>query len=191
MSHQVERHYTVEDYFAVEESSTTKHEYFGGEIFAMAGASVRHNRIAGNVYAALRAGLRGSSCEAFGSDLRVRTPGGLYTYPDVLVVCGGIQLSGERLETVTNPTLIVEVLSASTKDYDRGQKFELYKTIESLREYLLIEQDVLLVERHFRVNAAAPDAWQRRHYDAPAAQIELDALGVTLSPAEIYGRVDL
>lgn len=191
MSRQIERHYTIEDYFAIEESSTTKHEYFGGEIFAMAGASVRHNRIAGNVYAALRAGLRGSDCEAFGSDLRVRTPGGLYTYPDVLVVCGGIQLSGERLETVTNPALIVEVLSASTKDYDRGQKFELYKTIASLREYLLIEQDVPLVERHFRANDAAPDIWQRRHYDAPAARIELDALGVTLSLAEIYERVGL
>jgi Uma2 family endonuclease len=191
MSRQVERHYTVEDYFAIEESSTTKHEYFGGEIFAMAGASVRHNRITGNVYSALRAKLQGSSCEAFGSDLRVRTPGGLYTYPDVLVVCGEVQLSGDRLETVTNPVLIVEVLSASTKDYDRGQKFELYKTIESLREYLLIEQDVLLAERHFRVIDAAPDEWQRRNYDAPDAQIELDALGLTLSLAEIYERVRL
>lgn len=191
MSRQVERHYTIEDYFTIEESSTTKHEYFGGEIFAMAGASVRHNRITGNVYSALRAHLQGSSCEAFGSDLRVRTPGGLYTYPDVQVVCGEVQLSGERLETVTNPALIVEVLSASTKDYDRGQKFELYKTIESLHEYLLIEQDVLLVERHFRTSDAAPDAWQRRNYDTPAAQIELDALGVTLSLAEIYERVGL
>jgi Uma2 family endonuclease len=191
MSHQVERHYTIEDYFAIEESSTTKHEYFGGEIFPMAGASVRHNRIAGNVYAALRSSLRSSDCEAFGSDLRVRTPGGLYTYPDVLVVCGEIQLSGERLATVTNPTLIVEVLSASTKDYDRGQKFEIYKTIASLREYLLIEQDVSLVERHFRANNAATDAWQRRHYDTPAAQIELDAFGITLLLAEIYERVGL
>jgi Uma2 family endonuclease len=191
MSRQVERHYTVEDYFAVEESSTTKHEYFGGEIFATAGASLRHNRIAGNVYAALRVSLRGSACEAFGGDLRVRTPGGLYTYPDVLLVRGEVQLSEERLETVTNPALIIEVLSASTKDYDRGQKFELYKTIASLREYLLIEQDVLLVERHFRANDAAPDAWQRRDYDTPAAQIELDALGVTLSLAEVYERVGL
>jgi Uma2 family endonuclease len=191
MSRQAERHYTIEDYFAVEESSTTKHEYFGGEIFAMAGASVRHNRIAGNVYAALRSSLRGSNCEAFGSDLRVRTPGGLYTYPDVLVVCGGIHLSGERLETVTNPVMIVEVLSASTKDYDRGQKFEMYKTIASLREYLLVEQDVLLVERHFRANDAAPDTWQRQNYDAPVAQIELDTLGITLALAEIYERVGL
>jgi Uma2 family endonuclease len=95
------------------------------------------------------------------------------------------------LETVTNPALIVEVLSASTKDYDRGQKFELYKTIGSLREYLLIEQDVMLVERHFGAKDATPDAWQRRHYDAPAAKIELDALGITLSLAEIYERVGL
>jgi Uma2 family endonuclease len=191
MSRQVERHYTIEDYFTIEESSAIKHEYFGGEIFAMAGASLRHNRITGNVYAALRARLQGSNCEAFGGDLRVRTPGGLYTYPDMLVVCGEVQLSGERLETVMNPALIVEVLSDSTKDYDRGQKFEMYKNIASLREYLLIEQNVILVERHFRANDAAPEKWQRQLYDPLVAQITLDALGVTLSLAEIYERVGL
>ncbi len=189
MSRLVERHYTIEDYFAIEESSTTKHEYFGGEICAMAGASLNHNRITRNVLLGLQARLSGSGCEAFGNDLRVHTPGGLYTYPDVLVVCGEIQLTGDRLETVTNPALIVEVLSASTKDYDRGQKFELYKTIASLREYLLIEQDVLLVERHSKVSDAAPDGWQKQQYDDADAQIALAALGVTLTLAEIYERV--
>src|SRR5205085_5629094 len=144
-----ERHYNVEEYFAIEESSAIRHEFYGGEIFAMAGASLRHNRLVGNVYATLRTRLEGSPCEAFSHDLRVRTPGGLYTYPDVLVICGGIELStDDRLDTVLNPTMLVEVLSDSTRDYDRGGKFALYRELPSLREYLLIEQTTVLVEHY-------------------------------------------
>jgi Uma2 family endonuclease len=193
MSRQAARHYTVEDYFAVEESSNTKHEYYGGEIFAMAGASLSHNRITRNVLLGLQARLAGSGCEAFGSDLRVRTRSGLYTYPDVLVVCGEIQLTGDPLETVANPTLVVEVLSDSTRDYDRGEKFALYRSITTLREYVLIEQSPALVQCYAGPGAAggeATDAWQRRRYDSPGAQVEFTSIGVTLSLAEIYERVD-
>ncbi len=193
MHHQAERHYTIEDYFAIEESSPVRHEFHGGEIFAMAGASLRHNRIVGNVFAALRAQLEGSDCEIFSSDLRVRTPGGLYTYPDLLVVCGGVELSAtDRLDTVLNPTVIVEVLSESTKDYDRGGKFTLYRELPSMREYVLIEQTSIRVE-HFNNPATVRDAraeWPCQQYADAQARIVINALGVELSLAEIYARVE-
>ena len=193
MTRRAERHYTVEDYFSVEESSSVRHEFYAGEIFAMAGASLNHNRISRNLLAALQSRLAGSDCEPFGTDLRVRTPGGLYTYPDVLVVCGQVQLSGERLETVTNPALICEVLSDSTRDYDRGEKFTLYRAIPSLREYVLVEQARPLVECYRRSPGGAgitADAWQCRRYDAPDAAVELASVGVSLPLAEVYGRVE-
>ena len=193
MSHRPERHYNVEDYFAIEESSAIKHEFFGGEIFAMAGASLRHNRINGNVYAALRARLQGTPCEAFSNDLRVRTPGGLYTYPDVLVVCGSVELSKtDRLDTVLNPTVLVEVLSESTKDYDRGGKFALYRELPSLREYVLIEQELIHVAHYVSplLASAAHADWTQRQYTRTHESITLPSLGVDLPLAEIYARVD-
>ena len=192
MRPRAERHYTVEDYFAIEESSPIKHEFYGGEIFAMAGASLRHNRLVGNIYAALRARLHDDgACEVFGGDLRVRTPGGLYTYPDVLVVCGGVELSAtDRLDTVLNPTALVEVLSDSTKDYDRGGKFALYRELPSLREYVLVEQAQMLVEHFTNPAGGGHAAWPRRQYTDAQARIMLSALGVELSLAEIYARLD-
>ena len=190
-----ERHYTVEEYFAIEESSAVRHEFYGGEIFAMAGASLAHNRIVGNVYAALRARLAASPCETFSSDLRVRTPGGLYTYPDLLVVCGGVELStDDRLDTVLNPTLIVEVLSDSTSDYDRGGKFALYRELPSLREYLLVEQTTLLVEHYTNpalTGGGARAEWPRRQYADAQTHITLASLGIDLPLAEIYARVEV
>ena len=195
MRHQAERHYTVEDYFAIEESSSVKHEFYDGEIFAMAGASLRHNRLVGNIYAALRARLAGAPCEAFSNDLRVRTPGGLYTYPDVLVVCGGVELSADdRLDTVLNPTVLVEVLSDSTRDYDRGGKFARYRELPSLREYLLVEQTATLVEHYTSPTLPGDrgrDEWLRGQYTDAAARFTLASLGVDLSLAEIYARVDV
>jgi Uma2 family endonuclease len=134
------RHYALDDYFMVEQESVTKHEFLGGEITAMAGASLAHNHITSNIHARLRTALRGSGCSAFTSDLRVATPGGLYTYPDVSVICGPVALVAGRPDTATNPTLLVEVLSEATRDYDRGEKFALYKAIPSLTEYVLVEQ---------------------------------------------------
>ena len=188
-----ERHYTVEEYFAIEESSAVRHELYGGEIFAMAGASLAHNRIVGNIYAALRTRLAGSPCEAFSNDLRLRTPGGLYTYPDVLVVCGGVELStDDRLDTVLNPTLLVEVLSDSTRDYDRGGKFALYRELPCLREYLLVEQTALLVEHYISpalTGGSVRDEWSRQQYTGTQARITLASLGIDLSLTEIYARV--
>lgn len=133
-----QRRYTLDDYFLIELSSPLKHEYLRGEVFAMSGASIAHNEITANGLTLLRTALRAKSCRAYASDLRVATPAGLLTYPDVAVICGATELLPERPDTATNPTVLIEVLSEATRTYDRGQKFTLYKSIRSLREYVLI-----------------------------------------------------
>ena len=135
-----QRHYSLDDYFSIEEMSDVRHEYFDGDIFAMAGGSLNHNRIVLNVAEAFRSALRGGDCEAFATDMRLKTASGLYTYPDVMVICGRIQLTDDAPETVTNPVVIVEVLSPSTRDYDSGAKLDHYRSIPTLRDYLLVEQ---------------------------------------------------
>ncbi len=152
MAGRPQRHYSVDDYFVVEESSSTKHEYCRGEIFAMAGASLAHNQITANVLAALHGSVIAKGCRVFASDLRIATPGGLYTYPDVAVVRERVALVPDRPDTVTNPIVLVEVLSDATRDYDRGEKFTFYKSIDTLREYLLIEPNRVLVE-HWQLRA--------------------------------------
>jgi Uma2 family endonuclease len=196
MQRHAERHYTIEDYFAIEEGSEIKHEYFDGEVFAMAGASLRHNLITGNVFASLRTRIAGSSCRAFGSDLRLRTPGGLLTYPGVSVICGRVELSRvDRLDTVLNPIVIVEVLSESTRDYDRGQKSRLYREIPTLLDYVLVEQSRVYVE-HLSLKSAAADratddSWTRRIYEDMGQVASIASLSVDLPLGEIYEWVDL
>jgi Uma2 family endonuclease len=189
----LDRQYSVEDYFSVEESSTVKHEYYQGQILAMAGASLRHNRLVGNMFSALRTALAGSSCEAFASDLRVRTPGGLYTYPDVMVVCNGVELSrDDRLDTVVNPSIIVEVLSSSTAAYDRGEKFRLYQAFPMLRAYVVVDQAVRAVTRHTRPFAGASESnWEREDLTAAESRVQFASVGVSLALADIYAGVDV
>lgn len=179
-----QRHYTIGEYFAIEQSSRIKHEFYEGEIFAMPAASVSHNRIVGNVLAALNRELRGSGCEALGSDLRVQTPSGLYTYPDVMVICGEPALIEAPLDTVTNPVLIVEVLSDSTAEYDRGEKFELYQAIPTLKEYLLIEQTKISLELFSREADWASTSWSKLEDG-----VSLGTTGTSLSLGEVYDRV--
>ncbi len=134
--------YTPEEYLALERSSETKHEYFKGEIFAMGGASSRHVLIVTNLVIELGSQLKKGPCRVFSTDLRVRVDtSGLYTYPDVVVICDAPEFSDDQRDTLLNPVLIIEVLSDSTKDYDRGGKFEQYRTIKSFKEYLLVAQD--------------------------------------------------
>ena len=183
---QPQRHYTLDDYFAVEETSLVKHEFRDGEIFAMAGASLAHNDIAANVLALLRSALRDTGCRAFGSDLRVATYGGLYTYPDVSVICGTPTLVTGRPDTATNPVLLVEVLSDATRDYDRGDKLAAYRTIAALREVLLIDQAAVLVERWRRRDDAS---WSHDSYPSLADVIALAAVPVALPLREAYREV--
>lgn len=185
---QPSRAYSVEDYLCLEEASETKHEFYQGEIFAMVGSSRNHNRIAGNVYAALRAALKGTNCEAFTSDMRLRTPNGLYTYPDAMVICGPMALSDDRLETATNPCVLVEVLSDSTRGYDQNEKMNLYRLIPTLRDYVLIEQALVKVG-HWRLEHAG--GWILTEHESKNEVLQLSAISFQLAVSEIYERVEL
>ena len=143
--------YTSEEYLALERSCETKHEYYDGEIFAMGGASRYHVMVVTNLVGELHTQLKEGPCQVYSADLRVKvSPTGLYTYPDVIVLCEEPQFSDEQKDTLVNPALIIEVLSESTENYDRGRKFEQYRTIDSFVEYLLIAQDRPHVEHHTR-----------------------------------------
>ena len=186
MSRDSQRHYSVDDYFTVEEMSEVKHEYFNGEIFAMAGASLEHNEIAANVLSEVRAALRETDCGAYGSDLRMQTPSGLYTYPDVSVVCGPVQLVAERSDTATNPVILIEVLSEATEDYDRGDKFALYKSIPTLRHYSVIAQTEILVDHFERIGA---DEWQCHSLRDRNSIVAISEPPISLVLGDIYRRV--
>jgi Uma2 family endonuclease len=181
------RHYTVDDYFGVEIGSPIRHEYFDGEIYAMAGGTREHDTIAGNVFAAFHQALRGSACQAFTSNMRVLTPSGLYTYPDASVVCGPADLSGvEGRTTLRNPVVLVEVLSDSTRDYDRGDKFHLYRSIASLRHYLLIEQSSIEVEiRSLDSNGEWTSEVKRSLDDT----LRVEGAAIELPLSRVYDRI--
>ncbi len=182
-----ERRYTLDDYFLIELSSPLKHEYLRGEIFAMSGASIAHNEITANLLTLLRTALRAGPCRAYASDLRVATPSGLLTYPDLAVICGAIELLPERADTATNPAVLIEVLSEATRAYDRGQKFAAYKTLPSLKEYVLIEPHRIGIE-HWRRRGGA---WTSRTITRSTATLPLAALRLRLPIREIYRDVDL
>jgi Uma2 family endonuclease len=182
---QAQRHYTVDEYFVVEAMSPVRNEYFDGEILAMAGGSANHNRISRNILLALEPKLRGGSCESLGSDTRILTASGLYTYPDAVVICGPIILSGEHLETITNPVVLIEVLSPSTRAYDCGEKFELYRSIPTFRDYLLIEQRTVEVEHRWR----AGDEWLSERKTSQEDIIRLKSIEVDVKIGDLYARV--
>ena len=142
--------YSAAEYLRLERAATYRSEFYRGEIFAMAGGSPKHSRLKTNVLTELNNQLKGKPCVPFDSDLRIKCPTGLYTYPDASVICGELEVDDEHKDTVLNPTLIVEVLSKITEAYDRGKKFDHYRTIPSLREYLLVSQDEPMVQRFLR-----------------------------------------
>jgi Uma2 family endonuclease len=180
------RVWTPEEYLAWERAQPSRHAFYRGEVFAMAGASLQHNRIVGNLLRLLGNALLDRPCEPLPSDMRVKVPAtGLYTYPDVTVFCGRAELDDEDQETLLNPRMIVEVLSESTERYDRGEKFENYQSIPSFEEYLLVPQDKARID-HF---VKQPDgAWLMRVRRA-GETFELTSVGCALSVDEIYRRV--
>jgi len=188
MASQPKTGFTAEEYLELERQTERKSEFLNGEIFAMSGASPRHLLIVTNVVSELRSQLKSRACSVFSTDLRVSvSPEGLYTYPDVVVLCGAPQFSDSRRDTLTNPTLIIEVLSKSTKDYDRGEKFEQYRAIESFKEYLLIAQDRPHIEHFVR----QPDnTWVLSETGKPDAVLTLPSIGCTLQAREVYDKVD-
>jgi len=172
----------------MERSAETKSEYFAGEIYAMAGASERHNTIAMNVGFLLTDRFKGRPCKAYGSDLRVKIePTGLYTYPDLLVVCGKPRFEDSGLDTLLNPNVIFEILSPSTEAYDRGAKFGQYRQIESLSDYVLIDQDRPFVEYFQRQPAGS---WLLTDYAGLEAALPLPVIDCTLPLADIYDKVE-
>jgi Uma2 family endonuclease len=140
---------SIEEYLDTEDPSEVKREYYQGEVFAMAGGTIPHNRIVRNVLTAIDNFLKGKNCEVFPSDLKVHNEANtLFTYPDLSIVCGELEKWNNRNDVITNPIVIIEVLSKKTQGYDRGQKFKLYRDIPSLKEYILISSLDFLVERY-------------------------------------------
>ncbi len=157
------KYYTVEEYLEMEEVAEYKSEYFNGEIFAMAGGSVEHDIISGNIYAALNQEMAAKPCITFTSNMRVLVKeNGLYTYPDASVVCGDIEFQEGRRDVITNPILIIEVLSKSTRKYDRTAKFALYRDIKTFQEYVLIYQDKVGIECFWKLDDGS---WELQLYD--------------------------
>lgn len=182
------RRFTAEEYLTLERAAEYKSEFYRGEIFAMAGGTARHSLITNNVGGTLRALLKGRRCTAYSSDLRIAIPQEeLYTYPDVSVFCEPIQFLRGSDDTALNPTLIVEVLSPGTEAYVRGQKFQHYSTIASLREYLLVSQDEPSIERFAR---GEDGRWTIASARGLAAALRLESIDVELPVAEVFDKVD-
>ncbi len=175
---------THEEYLAFERSSRAKHELVDGEVFAMSGARRAHNRVAANVITELSNALRDRPCTVYTSDQRVRAGDGSAHYPDVSALCGDERFTDDEEDELTNPTLIVEVLSRTTEGYDRGDKFAHYRSIPSLREYVLASSDKTRVEVFVR----EADGWKLRTY-GPGETFELASLGCALSVDELYRKV--
>ena len=182
-----EQHYSRAEYLAMEETTNVRHEFFQGKIFAMSGGTFNHAVLSGNVYFALKTKLREKPCQPLNSDMRIHTPSGLDTYPDVSVYCGQPELTDNN-KTLLNPVVIIEVLSPTTRNYDQGEKFRLYRSIPSLQDYLLIDSERIAAS-HFRKLANAD--WLLHEHTVSSDIILLQAIEQPLSLAEIYENVFL
>ena len=180
--------YTAEQYLSIERAAQFRSEFFHGEMFAMVGASRKHNLIAGNVSRRLNEQFDGRKCEVYQSDMRVKVNAtGLYTYPDVVVTCDEPRFEDDQVDTFLNPKVIMEVLSPSTELWDRGKKFKHYRNIPSLREYALISQDHVMVEK-FAINAEGQ--WALSDCRTLEDILVLDSISCELRLSDVYARVD-
>jgi len=181
---------TPEQYLEIERKAEYKSEYYRGEMFAMAGAQEGHNVAAGNVHTTLNLQFRGRPCRVYTSDMRIHIPAtGLYTYPDIAAVCGERKFQdGRVLDTLLNPTLIVEVLSPSTEAYDRGRKFEHYQSIDSLRQYLLVSSDRIRADLFTR---QSDNLWTLVSASRLEDTLDLESIGCRLALTDVYENVDL
>ncbi len=180
---------TEAEYLKFERTSEVKHEFFAGEVLAMTGASEAHNLICANLITTLKNQLRSQPCKVYPSDMRVKIEAtGLYTYPDISVVCGDAQFADEEFDTLINPMVIIEVLSPSSERYDRGKKFQQYRDLPSLQEYVLVAQDDSHIER-FRLQKSG--IWEFTDVEGQEASLELTSIGCTLALVEVYEQVTL
>ncbi len=183
----VEKIYTPEEYLAFEREAEEKHEFVDGEIVVMAGASREHNLIGVNVSSELRFGLKGSKWEVYANDMRVWMRNRRYGYPDVVVVCGEPQFDDEEFDVLLNPTVVVEVLSKSTRFRDKTEKLIAYQKMESLRECLLIEQIESRVEHYIKQTSKQ---WLLKIYEDLSETVTLESINCRLPLAEIYAQIE-
>ena len=189
MQKPAKKYLTPDEYLELEQAAEFKSEYYQGEIFAFAGASINHNRIVGNLYSKLNHALTNKKCEAFMSDMRIWVKSkDLFTYPDVSVVCDKPQFYPDRDDTITNPLIIIEVLSESTKNYDRGEKFEFYRSITTFQEYVLIDQYKIHIE-HFYIGVEGK--WVLTEYNDIEDMLKLSKIDFQIPIIDVYHRVDL
>jgi Uma2 family endonuclease len=183
-----ERIYTPEEYLELEIASETRNEYRNGKIVPMTGGTPNHNDLASNLLVSVKTALKGKPYRVFITDQRLWIPDvNLHTYPDIMVVPKPLELQTGRKDTVTNPCFIAEVLSKSTQNYDRSEKFVAYRTIPSFGEYLLISQYSVRVEHHVKT---APDRWLLSEYTDPTTILTLSSFDLQLSIADLYENID-
>lgn len=180
--------YTPDEYLALEETAVEKHEYHHGELREMSGGTLSHTRISTNIVSQLGALLRGTKCEPLNSDIKLWIDAhDLFTYPDAMIVCGKVEFGKGRKDLIINPSVLFEVLSQSTADYDRGDKFKMYRTIETLQEYVLIDQRKVHIELYRRIE---DKKWLLTETADLGAAVRLESAGIELSVATLYERVD-
>jgi Uma2 family endonuclease len=188
--------YTVEEYLALERASEERHEYLDGDVYAMAGESPEHGAICVNLAISIGSQVRGTPCQAFVKDMKVcsgplalpgRSAKGLFSYPDLVVVCGAMQFHDQFRDVLLNPSLIIEVLSASTEAFDRGEKFRRYRTwLPTLQDYLLIAQDKPFIDHYHRVEE---NRWELVPREGLDASLHLESVHCTLRLADVYDRI--
>ena len=175
---------TEQEYLQFEKESQQKHEFFRGEIFAMAGAGNNHNEIFSNLFIELGIQLKGKPCKPYGSDLRIHIPQNtLYTYPDISIICKELSASNDETDSTIEPTVLIEILSPSTSNYDRGAKFKLYRDIPTLKEYILIDSESISIES-FRVNKT--NHWELEEYKTREHTLAIPTLAINLTLSQIY-----
>ncbi|HLF44855.1 MAG TPA: Uma2 family endonuclease [Chitinophagaceae bacterium] len=173
-----------EQYLEMERASREKHEYYKGEVYAISGASPEHKDIAYNINRLIAPFLHGKGCKLYGSDFRIYIPDNLlYTYPDFSIVCGQTETPDVYTDNLTNPTVIIEIFSASTKDYDRGKKFHLYRSIKTLQEYILIDSTSICIEVYLR---QADNSWRLTEFNQPIDSFPVTSFNLTLQLKDIY-----
>jgi Uma2 family endonuclease len=180
--------FTIEEYLEMEHTAVEKHEYYKGEIFAMSGAKYKHNLICTHILTALGNKLKGKPCRPLGSDMRIHIPKNtLFTYPDISIVCGEPQFLNDDEYNLLNPSVIFEVLSPSTKNYDRGDKFKLYRDIPTLREYILVDAQSVSIEA-FYINTGGQ--WELKEHKNVTETLEVRTIATSLELEMIYEGID-
>ena len=189
MSTQKIKKLTPEEYLEIERNAEFKSEYYNGEMFALAGASYVHNKISSNIHVSLANQLKGKVCQVFQSDLKIMEQiSGLFTYPDIVTICGKPEFYDEEKDVIVNPTVIMEVLSKSTETYDRGFKFELYRRIDTLKDYFMVSQEKVSIEYYSR---NADNSWTLKEFNDINQSIEIKSIECILELKDVYYKVDL